>query len=52
MKRVERFEWVSLVVDVAVCSNLARFIAVLLVFIKARWLRSLTFVIMSEKRYR
>jgi len=44
MKRVKRIEWnnVSLVVDVAVCSHFAGFIASVLVFIKARSLRSLT----------
>jgi len=40
-KRI-RIEWVSLVVDVAVCCHFARFIASILVFLKARSLRSLT----------
>ena len=35
-KRAKRIEWVSLVVDVAVCSHFARSIASILVFLKAR----------------
>ena len=40
--KAKRIEWVSLVVDVAVCSHFARSIASILVFLKARSLRSLT----------
>jgi len=41
-KRAKRIEWVSLAVDVAVCSHFAGFIASMFVFLKARSLRSLT----------
>jgi len=42
MKRVKRIEWVSLVVEVTVCSHFAGFIESMLVFFKASSLRSLT----------